>query len=103
MECIYRLPQLDGTRAPSLTPSMFPYSHSILKSILRKLTGYSITPFEATLVPQFLLNNGELPVGKEEDWLYTAGELRAARQFSTPSLRSCFRCSMFILIDLSSL
>ncbi|KAJ8585630.1 hypothetical protein M405DRAFT_401029 [Rhizopogon salebrosus TDB-379] len=36
------------------------------------------------LVPQPLLNNGKLLVGKGEDWLYSAGELRAARRFSTP-------------------
>jgi hypothetical protein len=36
------------------------------------------------LVPQLLLNNEKLLVGKGEDWLYSAGELRAARQFSTP-------------------
>jgi hypothetical protein len=35
------------------------------------------------LVPQLLLNNGKLLVGKGEDWLYSAGELRAACQFST--------------------
>jgi hypothetical protein len=38
-------------------------------------------------------------VGKGEDWLYSAGKLRAASQFSTPFPVLVF--SVFILIDLS--
>jgi hypothetical protein len=51
------------------------------------------------LVCQLLLNNGKLLVGKGEDWLYSAGELRAAGQFSTPF--TVLVISVFILIDLS--
>jgi hypothetical protein len=100
--------QSTGTHAPH--PShwhlrRFPYSRSILKSILRKLTGYSITSFEVTLGPwQFLPNNGELLVGKGlvNSYMTLLESSEPHVSFPLPPCARVFGVLCLFLIDLSS-